>query len=58
MRLTGDKLSLSRDGRRTNPLRILALLAMIAGVVLLMRAQQRGEVQPLFLPTPTATRTT
>lgn len=57
MRLTGDKLSLSRDGRRTNPLRILALLAMIAGVVLLLRAQQRGEVQPLFLPTPTATRT-
>jgi tetratricopeptide (TPR) repeat protein len=57
MRLTGDKLSLSRDGRRSNPWRILALLGMLIGVVVLLRAQQRGEVQPLFSPTPTATRT-
>lgn len=57
MRLTGDRLTLSREGRRSNPWRILALLAMIAGLVYLLRAQQRGAVQPLFLPTPTATRT-
>ncbi len=57
MRLTGDKLTLSREGRRSNPWRILALLAMIVGVIYLLRAQQRGDVQPLFLPTPTATRT-
>jgi tetratricopeptide (TPR) repeat protein len=57
MRLTGDKLTLSREGRRSNPWRVMALLAMLIGVVYLLRAQQRGEVQPLFLPTPTATRT-
>ena len=57
MRLTGDKLTLNREGRRSNPWRILALIAMLVGVVMLLRAQQRGEVQPLFLPTPTATRT-
>jgi tetratricopeptide (TPR) repeat protein len=57
MRLTGEKLTLSRDRRRSNPWRILALLSLLIGAVLLLRAQQQGEVQPLFLPTPTATRT-
>jgi tetratricopeptide (TPR) repeat protein len=57
MRLTGDKLTLNREGRRSNPWRILVLIAMLVGVVMMLRAQQRGEVQPLFLPTPTATRT-
>jgi tetratricopeptide (TPR) repeat protein len=57
MRLTGEKLTLNRDRRRSNPWRILALLGLLIGAVLLLRAQQQGEVQPLFLPTPTATRT-
>jgi tetratricopeptide (TPR) repeat protein len=57
MRLTGEKLTLSRDRRRSNPWRVIALLGLIIGAFLLLRAQQQGEVQPLFLPTPTATRT-
>ncbi|HHH81421.1 MAG TPA: tetratricopeptide repeat protein, partial [Chloroflexi bacterium] len=56
MRLTGERLELSRDRRRSNPWRVLALLTLIVGGVLLLRAEQQGEVQPLFLPTPTATR--
>lgn len=57
MRLTGEKLTLSRDRRRSNPWRILALLALLIVAFMTLRAQQQGEVQPLFLPTPTATRT-
>jgi tetratricopeptide (TPR) repeat protein len=56
MRLTGDRLELSRDRKRINPARILILLALIGGGLLVLRAQQTGQVQPLFLPTPTATR--
>lgn len=57
MRLTGEKLQLSRDRRRSNPWRVVVMLGLIIGVVLLLRSLQQGEVQPLFLPTPTATRT-
>ncbi len=57
MRLTGEKLTLSRDRRRSNPWRVLVLVALLFLTFLIMRAQQQGEVQPLFLPTPTATRT-
>ncbi|TFH36819.1 MAG: tetratricopeptide repeat protein [Anaerolineales bacterium] len=57
MRLTGEKLRLSRGRRRSNPWRILALLSLLVGAILLMRAQQQGEVRPLFQATPTATRT-
>ena len=57
MRLTGEKLQLSRDRRRSSPWRIAVMLGLIVGVVLLLRSLQQGEVQPLFLPTPTATRT-
>lgn len=56
MRLTGDRLELSRDRKRLNPARILILLVLIAAGVLILRAQQTGQVQPLFLPTPIATR--
>ena len=57
MRLTGEKLKLSQDRGRSNPWRILALLLLIAGGFLLVRAERQGDVQPLFSATPTATRT-
>lgn len=57
MRLTGERLKLSQDRGRSNPWRILALLLLIAGGFLLVRAEEQGDVQPLFSATPTATRT-
>lgn len=56
MRLTGDRLELSRDRKRSNPVRIAILLFVIGVGLLLLRAQRTGQVQPLFLATPTATR--
>ena len=56
MRLTGDRLELSKDRNRLNPARILILLALIGVGLVILRGQQTGQVQPLFLPTPTATR--
>lgn len=56
MRLTGDRLELSKDRNRNNPTRIFVLLLLIGAGLLLLRAQRTGQVQPLFLPTPTATR--
>lgn len=57
MRLTGERLKLSQDRGRSNPGRILALLLLIAGGFLLLRAEREGDVQPLFSATPIATRT-
>jgi tetratricopeptide (TPR) repeat protein len=57
MRLTGERLKLSRDRGRSNPWRVLALLLLIVGGFLLVRAERQGEVQPLFSATPIATRT-
>jgi len=56
MRLTGERLKLRQDRGRSNPWRILALMLLIAGGFLLVRAQRQGDVQPLFSATPTATR--
>ncbi|MFA9490624.1 MAG: tetratricopeptide repeat protein, partial [Anaerolineales bacterium] len=56
MRLTGERLRLSDSRGRSNPWRILALLALIGVGVLLLWLRDRGQVQPLFLATPTATR--
>jgi tetratricopeptide (TPR) repeat protein len=55
MQLRGDQLRLSGDNG-PNPWRIGFLLALIAIGVLLIRLRETGEVQPLFLATPTATR--
>ncbi len=57
MRLTGERLKLIRDRGRSNPWRVLALLLLIAGGFLLVRAERQGDVQPLFSATPIATRT-
>jgi tetratricopeptide (TPR) repeat protein len=57
MRLTGDRLRLSRDGRPSNPWRLVALGVLITMGVLLIWLHETGRVQPLFLPTYTPTRT-
>lgn len=56
MRLTGDRLELSKNRNRLNPARIFILLVLIGAGLLILRARQTGQVKPLFLPTPTATR--
>ncbi|HEY4666915.1 MAG TPA: tetratricopeptide repeat protein, partial [Anaerolineales bacterium] len=42
---------------RSRPVRIVLLLALIAGGILLTRLVEAGRVEPLFLPTATPTRT-
>ena len=56
MRLTGDRLRLSRSAGAVNPIRLMVYLSVIFGGVLLLWLRSQGNVQPLFLPTPTATR--
>jgi tetratricopeptide (TPR) repeat protein len=56
MQLSGKSLQLRKNGRRSNPRLIILLLTLIGGGLFLINLQDRGEVQPLFIPTPTATR--
>jgi len=56
MRLTGERLRLGRNGKRSNPWRILIYIILIAGGVLLLQLEKAGQVQPLFLPAPGPTR--
>ena len=55
MYLSGSKWNMRKKRRRTNPWRILLLLALIAGGIYLWRFYV-PTVPPLFIPTPTATR--
>ncbi len=55
--LRGERLRLSREGRRDNPWRILLYLVFIFAGVLIVRLRETGRVQPLFAPTPIPTRT-
>ena len=41
----------------SNPYRILALIVLVLGGIFLVRAVDKGDVQPLFSPTLTPTRT-
>lgn len=45
------------EKRQTNPYRLLILVCMILGGVWLLLKMESGQVKPLFLPTPTPTRT-
>jgi len=56
MHLRGDQLKLGPD-RGINLGRILVLVALIGGGLFLLQMRESGQVKPLFLPTPTATRT-
>ena len=56
MQLKGDRMPFGGAGGGSRPVRILVLLALIAGGILLTRLVEAGRVEPLFLPTPTPTR--
>lgn len=43
--------------KKSNPYRVLIFLVLIAFFLTLLTSIVRGDVQPLFLPTPTPTRT-
>lgn len=58
--LTGKRPTFSRKGPHSNPFRILFLLILIAGSIWLVHeigSEPGNLIKPLFLPTPTATRT-
>ncbi len=46
-----------KNRRRSNPYRVMILLVLIAATVAILQGYVRGEVKPLFMPTPTPTRT-
>jgi tetratricopeptide (TPR) repeat protein len=46
-----------RNVKKTNPYAVAAMLAVIIGMVIFLRSLNQGEVTPMFLPTPTPTRT-
>ncbi len=56
MQLRGRTLPLRKSGHRSRPGRVLLLILLIGGGFLIYALNQRGTVQPLFIPTPTATR--
>jgi len=55
MYLRGSKLSYTRRRRRTNPLRIL-ILVLLVGAAVYINAVIVPSTSPLFVPTPTPTR--
>jgi len=57
MQLKGDRLPYGTSRGKSRPWRIASLLALIAGGILFAQMVQRQQVKPLFLPTPTPTRT-
>src|SRR3989304_5065621 len=56
MYLHGRSLRLRKQRPRSNPRRIIILLALILGGVFVIGLNAQGQVQPLFVPTATATR--
>jgi tetratricopeptide (TPR) repeat protein len=56
--LNGERPHFRPEKRSINPYRVIILLGMILGGIWILMGIDRGDVQPLFLPTPTPTRTT
>jgi tetratricopeptide (TPR) repeat protein len=56
MQLNGRHLQLRRKGRRSRLGRVFLLAMLIVGAAVLFKLNDTGAVQPLFIPTPTATR--
>lgn len=56
MQLSGRSLQLRKGRRRSRPRIVFLLLVLIGGSFFILNQWQRGQVQPLFIPTPTATR--
>lgn len=46
-----------RERSRSNPYRVLIVLVLVIGGLFILRSYGRGEVKPLFEPSPTPTRT-
>lgn len=57
MRVPRDQMPFGDSGRRSNIWRMAAYILLIGGGIMLTRMVEAGRVQPLFLPTPTSTRT-
>jgi tetratricopeptide (TPR) repeat protein len=55
--LTGERPHFRPERRRINPYRVIILLGLILGAIWILMGIDRGDVQPLFQPTPTPTRT-
>jgi len=46
-----------KDVRKTNPYGVAALIAVVIVLVMVLRSINQGEITPMFLPSPTPTRT-
>jgi len=46
-----------KDTRKSNPYGVAGMLAIIIMLVMVLRSLNQGEITPMFLPTPTPTRT-
>ncbi len=55
--LSGNRPHFRPQKRSINPYRVIILLALIMGGIWILMGIDRGDVQPLFQPTPTPTRT-
>jgi tetratricopeptide (TPR) repeat protein len=55
--LTGERPNFRPEKRSLNPYRVILLLGLILGGIWILLGIDRGNIQPLFLPTPTPTRT-
>ena len=55
--LSGDRPHFRPQKPSINPYRVIILLALIMGGIWILMGIDRGDVQPLFQPTPTPTRT-
>jgi tetratricopeptide (TPR) repeat protein len=55
--LTGERPHFRPAKRTANPYRLLLLIGLILGGIWILMGIDRGNIQPLFLPTPTPTRT-
>jgi len=58
MYLNGKDPIFRNNRQKANPYRIMILLVLIAFFFTILSGMAKGEVQPLFLPTPTPTRST
>jgi tetratricopeptide (TPR) repeat protein len=55
--LTGKRPHFRPVKRTSNPYRVLLWLSLIIGGIWMLLQLDRGQIQPLFMPTPTPTRT-
>lgn len=58
MQLEGKDIQFRNPKRRSSPFRVMILLVLIVALVGVLRSYARGDIEPLFMPTMTPTRTT